>query len=536
MPDTPTTTPTPSSNLCVSRIRGGANIVVGEHKFGLASAQFDGNSTVEIDDHEELSFGSDDFCVELWIKKVSHTNCHLISQGDSSDPSDVSFSIRLEADGTVLGLVGISNTLEWLRSDILKIVDTSTWHHIALGRVDEQHLFLMVDGQIVDSKPYYLQPTELINNSASPLHIGGLYDEETTSYLEGFIGYIDEVRISKHGRYSITNSQGQAPASSSVCDSYTSLLMHMTATQPFLNEGFYNDCAYCPPETVTPTPYIPLTTTCTTFPQIHLTQNASNVVDPHTPTSTATPTTLYPLHVTHPIPDVFRVGALINISENTAYAEQKVIYHIDIENAIFYLSSQLVNSHPLGSSITTECCTIYKGFEFGLSFPDNVKNALEIAELEIDGPAGPTGPIGPTGPMGGINQEATLVDTLDGVGSTTYVSPSIWYQASNQYVPLIWNENLSTSSFIPNAQDYAIFDVTYEGACSLSAPVNWRNGRTITFLLRRSSGGSLTLANEYLFDGGYEQLTDTDGAVDALVATNINGFYFCTIANDIKRL
>ena len=534
MPDTPTETytptytPSPLSSVCVSRHRGGVVSVIGEKKFGPASMQFDGSSIVEVDDQQDLNLGTDDFCVELWIKKIAHNDCHLITHGTSENLTDVSFSIRLEADGTVLGLVGANNIFNWLTSGSSKITDTLAWHHIALGRDNEQHLFLMVDGQIVDSLLYELQPTDMVNDSSESLQIGGLYDYPTNSFLEGFIGYVDEVRLSKHGRYSVEVSQGQAPTTAFNCDNYTTLLLHA-------DNDFHNECAYCPPQTITPTPDYPLTATCTILPEIHLTLDADHPIA-YTPTTTATPDTLYPLHVSYPIPQIFKVGSEIIISDGLSNEETRTIHHIDIENAIFYLSSELNNIHLAGERITTQCCDMYKGFQFGMSFPENVKHAIEKAEVEINGPTGPTGPIGPVGPAGGVYQESTVSDVLAGNGNTTFVSPNIWFQSANQYVPQVHAASLTNESFTPDALNYPIFDLTYDGSCSLSAPVNFASGRTITILLRRGAAASLSISSEYLFDGGYEQLTNVDYAVDALVATNINGFYFCTIANDIKRL
>ena len=240
--------------------------------------------------------------------------------------------------------------------------------------------------------------------------------------------------------------------------------------------------------------------------------------------------------MSYPIPQIFKVGSEIVISDGLINEETRTIYHIDIENSIFYLSSELNNVHLAGEKITTQCCDMYKGFQFGMSFPENVKEAMEKADLTIDGPTGPTGPVGPTGPSGGIHQEATVTDVLAGNGSTTFVSPSIWIQSANQYVPPVYSATLSNESFTPNALNYPIFDVTYDGSCSLYAPINFQSGRTITILLRKGAAASLSMASEYLFDGGYEQLSNSDYAIDALVATNINGLYFCTIANDIKRL
>ena len=173
-------------------------------------------------------------------------------------------------------------------------------------------------------------------------------------------------------------------------------------------------------------------------------------------------------------------------------------------------------------------------FKYGKSFPQNVEDAL----CEI--PYGATGPTGPAGPAGsGVYLTAETSDILEGNNTTEarYVNASGWYEASNQYSPLVLVETVTNSTYTPNALDYNIFDLTINGSCTIANPINMKNGRTITLVLRQCSAAQSNTVNWdpiYHFDGGYNSLTYTFGAKDVVVATKITDFLFTTMANDCK--
>jgi len=184
-------------------------------------------------------------------------------------------------------------------------------------------------------------------------------------------------------------------------------------------------------------------------------------------------------------------------------------------------------------------CNSY--FKYGKSFPDNVRDA--ICDLpEVIGSTGPTGPEGPKGSTGDIGNfsPATLDDILAGRNSDppSYVDASGWYHGSNQYAPLVQTDTILEQTYYPDALDHNIFDLTISGNCVLGTPVNMKNGRTISVVVRQHLAtqglNELNMDPAYEFDGGYNQLTLTSGAKDVIVATKINDFYFCTLAVDIK--
>ncbi|MAF26175.1 hypothetical protein CL634_11490 [bacterium] len=177
-------------------------------------------------------------------------------------------------------------------------------------------------------------------------------------------------------------------------------------------------------------------------------------------------------------------------------------------------------------------------FKHGKSFPDNVRDAICDIDEAVGG-TGPTGPAGPSGKAGGVIDPATVENILAGVNGTpdpTYVDPSGWYASSNQYSPLVDTRNVTNGVFTPNALDTNIFDVTHSGDCTIASPVNMKNGRTITIVLRQAGPGNNTIHWDpmYHFDGGYNQITYTQYAKDVMVGTKVNDFVFSTIATDVK--
>ena len=182
-------------------------------------------------------------------------------------------------------------------------------------------------------------------------------------------------------------------------------------------------------------------------------------------------------------------------------------------------------------------------FRYDKSFPENVEDAICNAS-GVYGATGPTGPGGPSGaPGAGVNHAATVTDILGGVNGResdrnqlTYVDPSGWYHSSNQYTPLVETVGLTNQTFIPNALNTVIYDVTYNGECSIGSPTNMKNGRTITICLRQGGVGSnkMNWDPAYHFDGGYNHVTEASGAKDVMVGTKIGDFVFSTLASDCK--
>jgi hypothetical protein len=91
-------------------------------------------------------------------------------------------------------------------------------------------------------------------------------------------------------------------------------------------------------------------------------------------------------------------------------------------------------------------------------------------------------------------------------------------------------------TYVPDALNTNIFDVTHSGTCTIAPPVNMKNGRTISIVLRQAGNGNNEIHWDpsFEFDGGYGDITYSSGAKDVMVGTMINDFMFCTLAADVK--
>ena len=144
-------------------------------------------------------------------------------------------------------------------------------------------------------------------------------------------------------------------------------------------------------------------------------------------------------------------------------------------------------------------CNIF--FKYWKSFPQNVEDAL----CEI--PYGATGPTGPAGPAGsGVYLTAETSDIVEGNNTTEarYVNASGWYEASNQYSPLVLVETVTNSTYTPNSLDYNIFDLTINGSTTTNSSTNTTiadniielnsgissSGNDIGFIFERGSTGA----------------------------------------------
>lgn len=195
-------------------------------------------------------------------------------------------------------------------------------------------------------------------------------------------------------------------------------------------------------------------------------------------------------------------------------------------------------SHKVSDGQT---CTNY--FKYGKSFPDNVKDAI-CHVPEAVGSTGPTGPSGIAGsPGSGVAVPATVADILAGVNGSpndrsvpSYVDPSGWYHASNQYAPLVDTRDITNETFTPDILNTNVFDVTHSGECVIASPVNLINGRTFSIILRQAGEGNNNIKWDpmYHFDGGYNAITYSSGGKDVMVGTKVNDFVFSTIAADVK--
>jgi hypothetical protein len=171
---------------------GGATQSTLQSKFGGSSFQVGAGRHLSV--NGGFNFGTGDFCVELWAYPTETPNGSGLITNSYVDDSVVGFALAFTS-GSTLGTAGGSNLFfGWYNAGWLGISTSSTlnlnaWNHIAVSRASNTaRLFL--NGTQVGSSLTTPQLPEM-----ETLWIGRKWDDNATS--PSFIGYIDEVRITK---------------------------------------------------------------------------------------------------------------------------------------------------------------------------------------------------------------------------------------------------------------------------------------------------------------------------------------------------
>lgn len=150
---------------------------------------FDGTGDkLTVADHADWDFGSDPFCIELWVYITDSTqNDSLVSHGASN------------GETWELLHLGSSNQLQWQTESAaetnLTIQETwnpsnATWYHVAFSRDGSNNYRMFIDGTILGSAT---------NSAANPPSLGGDLALAERAWTAGntFDGRMDEIRISK---------------------------------------------------------------------------------------------------------------------------------------------------------------------------------------------------------------------------------------------------------------------------------------------------------------------------------------------------
>lgn len=194
---------------------GNAQISTAQSKFGGASAYFDGTGDyLSIPDSDDWNYGSGDFTIECWIRTTSiGTVQEIISQIDSGGYKPVYFAIN--SAGKIVLYASSNGTSYDIANGTASTstLSTNTWYHIALVR--NSNLFKV-----------YLNGIEEISvtSSSSLFNADGTLRIGSGNGGNYFIGYIDEIRISKgiaRWTSAFTPSTLEYPA-----DNQTVLLLH----------------------------------------------------------------------------------------------------------------------------------------------------------------------------------------------------------------------------------------------------------------------------------------------------------------------
>lgn len=200
-------------------IAGNAQISTAQSKFGGASALFDGTGDWIVGELGADTFGSGDFTLEYFVRYSSFFN---YITNFATERSANGFNCGTQASAQVVFYVsGLGEVLRGTGTNFT----ADTWHHVEFDRSGST-LKAYVDGVEKASA------TNSTNFSKSKFTIGDILSAGEGIGGEGFIGYMDEIRISNIARHT---SGFTPPTEQYNPDANTVLLLH--TNQYFVDES-----------------------------------------------------------------------------------------------------------------------------------------------------------------------------------------------------------------------------------------------------------------------------------------------------------
>lgn len=195
-------------------VNGDAAISSLQSKFGTSSLLLNGTGDfINVANHDDFKFGTDNFTVELWIyPTTSGTNRVLVDSRIAVD-SETALTITIDSSDKLCYIVNNTNRITGTTS-----VAANTWHHIVYSRtagVGKLFLNGTQEGSSYSDLNYY---------NTRPLRFGASYNR--SSY---FIGYIDEIRVTK--QFSKYTTNFTSPSSALNGDLSTVLLVHFEGSE-----------------------------------------------------------------------------------------------------------------------------------------------------------------------------------------------------------------------------------------------------------------------------------------------------------------
>jgi len=172
---------------------GDSKISSNQSIFGGTSAYFDGSGDyLAIPNANDMSFGTGDFTVELWVNVPDLNRDNFIFGPTNSGD----FMIQLNAGGQLY--IGRHN-VNW-DGNITHNIQPNTWTHIAITR-NQGTMRFFINGSIIGS-PFTNNNSYVINTLYIGTHPNG----------SSFYGYMDEIRITKGTARYISNFSVPAEA------------------------------------------------------------------------------------------------------------------------------------------------------------------------------------------------------------------------------------------------------------------------------------------------------------------------------------
>jgi len=175
-----------SSNAFAVTKNGSSQISTAQYKFGTASAYFDGSSNtyLNLGGQSEFAFGTGDWAIEFWIRPTTISDVnqlfHFAAEGEGSLPRINVALVSGQLVHFILGAIRIQGTTT---------LATNTWYHVAVARSSGTTRIWLNGSQeglsYSDSNNYGVGANRPV--------IG--WNGQNLSATQGFIGYMDDVRI-----------------------------------------------------------------------------------------------------------------------------------------------------------------------------------------------------------------------------------------------------------------------------------------------------------------------------------------------------
>ena len=189
-----------SANALSVTAFGNVQISTNQTKYGSASAYFDGNGDYVTAPSGSLFQFSGDFTVEFWAYSTETSGSSVRGMFDTRSSQPSTSGIMLRENGAGYLVYGNGTTLITTGS----VRTANTWVHLALVRSGST-ITLYVNGTSAGTA------TNSTNYSDGQCLISGFVDTKATPY--GFLGYIDDFRITKAARYTANFTPPVAPLS-----------------------------------------------------------------------------------------------------------------------------------------------------------------------------------------------------------------------------------------------------------------------------------------------------------------------------------
>jgi hypothetical protein len=188
----------------VLETEGNAQISTAQSKWGGGSMYFNGSSSYLMSAaNQAYELGSGDFTIECWVNiSAAASDAGIVGKGPVGSVNNSIWSIEFVGTGNTIGFYAPAAAASFIITGTTNI-KSSTWTHIAVSR-SGNNTRLFVNGT-QEGSTYTSGYTITTGNN---LYVGGGFYAPTTRTITG---YVDDLRITKYGRYTANFTPPTAP-------------------------------------------------------------------------------------------------------------------------------------------------------------------------------------------------------------------------------------------------------------------------------------------------------------------------------------